>query len=93
MFRSWLRHFRLGWTSSHFGHPGKVRFYHGHPPGSRYVKIMAPNPKFIDGTWTNREGELAATFYVPPNRRKRFEELFEEYAKSLGMVGSVEFLP
>lgn len=54
---------------------------------------MAPNPKFIDGTWINREGELEATFYLPPNRSKRFEELFKEYAKSLGVVGSVEFQP
>jgi hypothetical protein len=68
-------------------------FHHGHPPGSRYVKIMAPNPKFVDGTWISRESELEAALYVPPNRRKKFEELFEGYAKSLGMTGSVEFLP
>ena len=36
---------------------------------------------------------VGSHIYVPPNRKKRFEELFEEHAKSLGMVGSVEFLP
>lgn len=85
--------FRFSWTSPHFGHPGKVRFHNGHPPGSRYVKIVTPNPKFVDGTWISREGEMEATFYVPRGRRKGFEESFEGYAKSLGMSGSVEFLP
>ncbi|KAF9647752.1 hypothetical protein BDM02DRAFT_2523331 [Thelephora ganbajun] len=84
---------KFDWTSPDFGHPGKVRFYHGHPPGSRYVKISAPNPKCVDGTWVSREGDMETTFYVPPNQKKRFEESFERYAKSLGMSGSVEFLP
>ena len=54
---------------------------------------MTPNPKFTDGAWVSRKGDLETAFYIPPNRRKRFEELFEGYAKSLGMTGSVEFLP
>jgi len=62
-------------------------------PRFRYVEIMTPNPKFVDGTWINREGDMEATFYVPQNRRKRFEELFEGYAGGLGVVGSIEFLP
>lgn len=70
-----------------------MRFLHGHPPGSRYAKIMTPNPKFVDGMWISREGDMEVTFYVPPNRRKRFEELFEGHTKSLGMTGQVEFLP
>ena len=93
---SWLRRFRacrLGWTSPHFGYPGKIRFHLGHPPGSRYVKIMTPNPKFVDGVWISREGEMEVTLYVSPNRRRRFEELFEGYAKDLGVSGSIEFLP
>lgn len=53
---------------------------------------MVPNPKLIDGTWVSREGEMEVTFYVPPNRRKWFEDLFVGYARSLGMTGSVEFL-
>ena len=54
---------------------------------------MTPNPKFVDGTWISKEGEMEVTLYVPQNRRKKFEELFEGYAKILGMTGSVEFLP
>jgi len=36
---------------------------------------------------------MEGTLYLPPNRRERFETLFEGYAKGLGMSGSVEFLP
>jgi len=54
---------------------------------------MAPNPKSEDEMWIGREGETETALYVPPNGRKRFEELFEGHAKSLGMTGSVEFLP
>jgi hypothetical protein len=67
-------------------------FHHGHPPGARYVKIMAPNPVFIDGTWIRREGGMEVTLYVPPGRKRRFEELFEGYSKSLGVTGSIESL-
>ena len=35
---------------------------------------------------------MEVALYVPPNRKKRFEELFEGYAKGLGMDGSVEFV-
>ena len=80
-------------TSPHFGHPGKTRFYTSHTPGSRYVQITTPNPRFVDGAWVSREGEMEVTLYVPPNRRKRFETLFEGYAKSLGMASPAEFLP
>lgn len=66
--------------------------YHGHSPGSRYTKIMAPNPVFVDGTWIGGEGDMELTFYVPQNRRRKFEELFEVYAKTLGMSGRVAFL-
>ena len=55
--------------------------------------LVASNPKFINGTWVSREGGVDVAFYIPPNTRERFEGLFEEYAKSLGMTGSVEFLP
>jgi len=57
------------------------------------VGITTPNPKFVDGAWVSREGEMEGTLYVPPNRRKMFETLFEGYAKVMGMTGSVEFLP
>lgn len=67
-------------------------FYHGHPPGSRYAKIMEPNPIFADGTWVSREGGMEVTLYVRPGRKERFEELFERYSKSLGIPGSVYFL-
>jgi len=80
-------------TSAHFGHPGKARFYYGHAPSVRFVKITTPNPKCIDGMWISRDGEMEGTLYVPQNRRKVFETLFERYAKGLGMTGSVEFLP
>jgi len=80
-------------TSPHFGHPGKVAFYAVHPPGSRFLKITRPNPGFVDGAWVSREGGMEVALYVPPNRGKRFEELFEGYAQGLGMTGSVEFLP
>jgi len=36
---------------------------------------------------------MEGTLYVPPDRRRRFEMLFEGYAEGLGMIGSVEFLP
>ena len=36
---------------------------------------------------------MEVTLYVLPNKRKRFEELFEGYARELGITGSVEFLP
>ena len=84
---------RFAQTSPHFGHPGKTRFYTAHLPGSRYVKLMPPNPRFVDGVWVSGEGEMEVTLYVPPNRRMGFEELFERYARGLGMMGSVEFLP
>jgi len=83
---------KFGLTGAHFGHPGKVGFHHGHLPGSRYVKIATPNPKLVDGVWKSREGDMEVTFYVPPNRRKRFEKLFEGYARDLGVTGPVEFL-
>lgn len=67
-------------------------FYHGHLPGSRYVKIMAPNPAYVDGAWVSREGGMELSFYVPQNRKRRFEGLFEGYAGSLGMAGRAEFL-
>jgi len=35
---------------------------------------------------------MEGTLYVPPNRRRRFEVIFEEYAKGLGMTGPVEFI-
>jgi len=79
-------------TSPHFGHPGKVKVHYSHPPGSRFVQITTPNPKIVDGRWISREGEMEARFYVPPNRRKRFEQLFEGYTQGFGMTGSVEFL-
>ena len=82
----------MGWTRPHFGHPGKVKFYHGQPPGHRYVKIMSTSPKFVDGNWVNRESDLELTFYTPPGRKKRAEELFEGYARSLGMTGPIEYL-
>ena len=55
--------------------------------------VTTPNPKFVDGAWVGREGVMEGTLYVPPNMRKRFEMLFEGYAKIMGMTGSVEFLP
>jgi len=57
------------------------------------VQIITPNPKIVDGAWISREGEMEVTLYVPPNRRKRFETLFEGYVMALGMTGSVKFLP
>jgi len=84
---------KFGWTSAHFGHPGKVRFYHEDSPRPRLVKIITPNPKFVDGTLVSREGDMEVTLYVPQNGRKMFEELFDKYTKSLGMTGSVEFAP
>jgi len=84
---------RMDLTGPDFGHPGKAAFHNGHAPGSRFVKIMTPNPKFVDGMWISRKGEMEGTLYVPPNRRKMFENLFEGYAKGLGMTGSLEFLP
>lgn len=83
---------RLGATSPHFGHPGKVTFRTSHTPCSRYVQIATPNPKLLDGEWVSREGQMEGTLYVPQNRRKRFETLFEGYAKGLGMTGPIEFL-
>ena len=91
-----LRRVCAGRTSvenPHFGHPGKVTTHTSHSACSRYVQIITPNPKFIDGTWISREGDMEGTFYLRPNRRKWFEILFEGYAKDLGMTGSVEFLP
>jgi len=35
---------------------------------------------------------MEVSLFVPPNRRKMFEVLFEGYAKGMGMTGSVEFL-
>jgi len=55
--------------------------------------VTTPNPKFIDGEWISREGEIEVTLYVLPNMRKTFEALLEGYAKGMGMTGSVEFLP
>ena len=55
--------------------------------------MISPNPKCVDGVWISREEEMEGTLYVPQNRRKMFETLFEGYARGLGMTGSVEFLP
>ena len=35
---------------------------------------------------------MEVTLYVPPGRKRRFERIFEGYAKGLGITGSVEFL-
>ena len=35
---------------------------------------------------------MEVSLYVPPNRRKMFEALFECYVESMGMTGSVEFV-
>ena len=59
----------------------------------RFVKVTTPNPKFVDGAWVSREDQIEGTLYVPPNRRKKFETLFEGYAKGMGMTGQIEFLP
>ena len=83
----------MGLTGPHFGHPGQVTFHTSQSSCSRYVQIITPNPKLVDGVWISREGEMEGTLYAPPNRRKRFETLFEGYAKGLGMTGPVEFLP
>ena len=56
------------------------------------MKIVAPNPKFVDGAWVSKKGDMEVTLYVPPNMSTKFRELFEGYAKGLGMTGSVEFL-
>ena len=85
--------YRVDLTSPHFGHLGKISYHTSHTSCSRYVQIVTPNPKFVDGAWISREGQMEGTLYVPPNRRKRFETLFEGYAKGLGVSGSVEFLP
>ena len=82
----------MGWTLPHFGHPGKVRFYHRQSPGPRHAKIMSASPAFVDGNWTNRENDLEVTFYTPAGKKKRAEELFEEYARGLGMTGAIEYL-
>jgi len=84
---------RFGWRSPHFGHPGKTRFHSNQPLCCRYVKVTTSNPKFVDGAWISREDDVEGTLYVPPKSRKRFETLFEGYAKGMGMTGSVEFLP
>lgn len=63
--------------------------YLGHVAGPRSVKIMRPNPVFKDGAWISREGDMELTFYVPHNRGRRSVELFEGYAKMLGMTGQV----
>ena len=83
----------MDWRSPHFGHPGKTRFHSGQPPFYRFVKVTAPNPKFVNGAWVSREDEIEGTLYVPPNRRKKFKMLFEGYANGMGMTGPVEFLP
>ena len=82
----------MGWRDPHFGHPGKTRFYSDQPFCARYVKILTPNPKLVDGAWVNRDGEIEATFYVPEGRKKNFQVMFEGYAKGMGMTGPVEFL-
>ena len=84
---------RFGWRSPDFGHPGKIRFHSTLPLCSRYMKVMTPNPEFVDGAWVSRENDIEATLYLPPGKRKRFEVLFEGYAKGMGVTGQVEFLP
>ena len=84
---------RADFTSPHFGHPGKISYHTSHTSCSRYVQIMTPNPKSVDEAWISREGQMEGTMYVPPGRRKKFETLFERYAKDFGMSGPVEFLP
>ena len=84
---------RVEWRSPHFGHPGKTRFHAGLIPSCRFVMATTPNPKFVDGVWVSREGGIEGSLYVPSNRRKRFERLFERYAKGFGMTGPVEYLP
>lgn len=83
----------MDWRGPHFGHPGKTRFHIDLPPLTRFLVIMAPNPKFADGEWISSEGEIEVTLFVPPDRRKMFETLLEGYANGMGMTGSVEFLP
>ena len=54
--------------------------------------MIPPNPKCVDGVWVSRDDEMEGTLWVPQNRRKMFERLFEGYAKGLGMTGPVEFV-
>lgn len=51
-----------------------------------------PNPKFVDGVWVSRDNDIEVTLYVPADRKKTFEELFEGYAEGMGMTGQVEFV-
>ena len=55
--------------------------------------IMQPNPKFVDGVWVRREGEMEVSLYIPSNRRRKFEESIGRHAKRLGVADSVKFLP
>jgi len=67
-------------------------FHSGQPQVRHFVKVTTPNPKLIDGVWVSREEEIEGTFYVPPNRGKRFETLFKEYATGMGVTGPIEFV-
>lgn len=83
----------MDWRSPHFGHPGKIRFHIDQPPCGRFAVVVTPNPKFVDGAWISREGDIEVSLFVPPNRRKTFEKLFEGYAQGMGITERVEFLP
>jgi len=87
-----FRDYRGDFRSPHFGHPEGTKVYVSHTSCSRYVQMIPPNPKLVDGVWVSRDGEMECTFYVRPNRRKIFKPLFERHAKGLGMSGPVEFL-
>lgn len=67
-----------------------MRFHHGRPPGSRYVKIMAPNPKIVDGMVDEQGGRDGSNGSYPAERVKGF---VRGCTTGLGATGPVEFLP
>lgn len=84
---------RFDWTSAHFGYPGQTRFFHTLLDEPRYVKMFQPNPKKLpDGTWTTRPGDLEMSFYVYKEVKDAFVEIYQTEARSLGVLGDIEFL-
>jgi len=64
---------------SPFEHTGKVTFHLSQTSCSRYVQIIIPNPKFVDGEWISREGDVEGTLYVLPSGRRWFEILLPDF--------------
>lgn len=84
--------YKFDYLAPHFGYEGRTLYYYSHPPGSRFIKVLPPNPRVLpDGTFQSRKGDVEVVFFVPTDRKGDMKEILSRYAKALGVSGELEF--